>query len=87
MEAGGGVPGKGAGIVRTIMIRVGLATRVHRLFMQTFPHDGERITESITGKDIRGNTRKFPPVSFKGTGAAGRRKSTGNGSNTGVFRT
>ncbi len=54
-EDGGGVPGRGTGIVRDTMTEVGVITGGNQLFIDIFIVAGEMISAIIDGEVNRGN--------------------------------
>jgi hypothetical protein len=83
---GGGVRGKGAGIVHGNMARVGSTIKAFHLFMQGSPPDGGMTTGSIVGEGIHGTTSEYLTNNFKRTGAAGKRADIGRSNKLGVSR-
>ena len=79
MAAGGGVPGKDAGIALITMTEGGVITEEHRLSTETFLRVGEIITEIINGTGVRGNISGYSIGTFSAIGKAG--KETGTGKN------
>jgi len=84
--AGGGVPGRAAGIALITMTEAGVITEAHRLFTETFLQDGEMITGSTDGKDIRGKVSGYRIRSFSATGRAGKKTGTGKETIPGACR-
>jgi len=68
---GGGVHGKVAGIAHVIMTGAGFITAVFRVFITTYPPDGEDTTETVIGTDTDGTMNEFLTTGFIRTGRAG----------------
>jgi hypothetical protein len=77
MAAGGGVRGKGDGIVRRTITQVGATMKELHPFIKVYPPAGEMIIGSIVGQDISGTTSEFPTRKFSETGKAGKRTDIG----------
>jgi len=84
--AGGGVPGKGAGIVPVTMTPVGSTISTFPLFVQVFPQAGGTTTGSAIGRVIPGTISRSPTTAFRITGGNGRRANIGKRKTTGVSR-
>jgi len=68
---GGGVHGKGAGIVHVIMIGIGFIIIISQLFIMTSTSVGEATTGTVIGMAIGGSTNGFLINIFNKTGEAG----------------
>jgi len=68
---GGGVHGKGGGIVHVIMIGIGFIIIISQLFIMTLTSAGEATTGTVIGMGIGGSTNGFPINIFNKTGEAG----------------
>jgi hypothetical protein len=75
--AGGGVRGKGAGIVHGIIIPVGDTIGVFRLFMSGYHRNGETTIGRIAGEVISGTTNPYLISRFNETGEAGKKTNIG----------
>ena len=76
-EDGGGVPGRGNGIVLDTMTEVGGITGEPRIFIDIFTEDGEMISGSIDGEANRGNIVGYSMEISIVTGATGKEQDTG----------
>jgi hypothetical protein len=86
MAAGGGVPGKGNGTARIIMIQVGATIAGVRLFIEVYPRIGGITTGRIAGKGVNGISKKYPTSKSSRTGKAGRRINIGRKKIIGVSK-
>jgi len=68
---GGGVHGKGAGIVRVIMIGTVFITDISHIFIMTYTSVGEAATGTVIGMGIGGSTKGFLINIFNKTGEIG----------------
>jgi hypothetical protein len=82
--AGGGVPGKGAGIAHITMTEVGLITSVFLFFIETFLGVGETIIGVICGEDIVGTISGYLITNCNTIGKVGKETSIGKNKTTGV---
>jgi hypothetical protein len=85
-EAGGGVRGKGDGIVRRTIIQIGATIEASLLFMEGYPQVGGMTTGSIVGEGISGTINEFLMRKFNRTGGVGKRISIGRSNILGVSR-
>jgi len=84
--AGGGVRGKGDGIVRSTIIPVGFTIRAFQPSIQEFPRVGGMTTGITAGRVINGTISEYLKNSFKIIGEAGKGISTGKSRTPGVSR-
>jgi len=84
--AGGGAPGKVAGIVHAIITGVGFITAVYQVSILMLTRVGEDTTENATGTDTGGIMNEFPSGGFDKTGRAGAAVDIGKGVILGVSR-
>jgi hypothetical protein len=71
MVVGGGVHGRGAGIVHVIMIGIGFIINISQIFIMTSTSVGEATTGPIIGMGIGGSTNGFLTNIFNKTGEPG----------------
>ncbi|MFA5179997.1 MAG: hypothetical protein WC405_01645 [Syntrophales bacterium] len=83
---GGGVHGKGGGIVRGTIAPVGPTIEMFRIFIEGYHLAGGMTTGSGVGKDINGTTNEYPTNKSSGTGAIGRRADIGRRKIPGVSK-
>ena len=86
MAAGGGVPGKGDGTARIIMIQVGVIIAGVRLFIEVYPRIGGITTGRIVGEGMNGTTKQYPTSKSSRTGGTGKGIIIGRNKITGVSR-
>jgi len=84
--AGGGVRGKGDGIVRSTIIPVGFTIRTFPLSIQESLQTGGTTTGIAAGIVINGTINEYLKNSFKIIGEAGKGISTGKSRTPGVSR-
>jgi hypothetical protein len=84
MAAGGGVPGKGAGIVRVTMTEDGDTIEACPPFIDMFPPVGAATIGIAAGKGMNGINAPFRTAKLKRTGGAGKETSIGKKKITGV---
>jgi hypothetical protein len=83
---GGGVRGKGVGIVHGTTTRVGSTIKAYHLFIEGYHQVGGMTIGSIVGEGINGTTNEYPTNKSKGTGATGKRADIGRSKILGVSR-
>jgi hypothetical protein len=86
MAAGGGVPGKGDGTARIIMIQVGVIIAGVRLFIEVYPRIGGITTGRIVGEGMNGTTKQYPTSKSSRTGGTGKGIIIGRNKIIGVSR-
>jgi hypothetical protein len=84
--AGGGVRGKGVGIARKTIVRVGSIIKTFPLFIERYPQAGGMTTGSIVGEGGNGTTNEYPSNKFTKTGTTGKRIDIGRGKIHGASR-
>jgi hypothetical protein len=83
---GGGVYGKGAGIVRGSITRDGFTIKGSHHFMQEYRQLGGMTIGGIVGGGINGTTNEYLPNKSNGTGATGKKASIGRSKILGVSK-
>jgi hypothetical protein len=84
--AGGGVRGKGVGIARKTIVRVGSIIKTFPLFIERYPQAGGMTIGSIVGEGDNGTTTEYPSNKFTKTGTTGKETDIGKSRITGAFR-
>jgi len=77
--AGGGAPGKAAGIAHGTTTQVGPTMEEPRIFIDRYRQAGGITTGIVAGTDINGIISGYLSDRFNRTGEAGKRTGTGNG--------
>jgi hypothetical protein len=83
---GGGVRGKGGGIVHDTMTQVGPTMEAYHLFIEEYPQAGEMTIGTVAGEDVNGTTSKYPTNNFNEIGVPGKRADIGRSKIPGVSR-
>jgi hypothetical protein len=83
---GGGVRGKGAGIVRGTIIQAGAIIEACRHFIDRSPQAGGRATGRVVGRGINGSTSEYPTGKSSGTGRAGKETDIGRSKIPGAYK-
>jgi hypothetical protein len=84
--AGGGVRGKGAGIILGTIIQVGSTIETFHIFIERYHRAGGMTTGIIAGKGINGTTSEYRTTKSRGTGTPGKRTGIGRSKILGVSR-
>ena len=86
IRAGGGVRGKGDGIVRGTIVQVGATIRKFHLFTGRYHRTGGIPTETVAGKRTNGTDNEYHTRKFRKTGRPGKTENIGRGIITGVSK-